>query len=739
MLSRISTEYSACAGHFLHGLTLCSASAGGRDRRSTVTHVGASLHARPTEGSESCPDIPTLARTEKARLLLRILRPRVRYSTVDLNATCSNGSFVRGDDLCLLLTRARVRAGSEAQCRDREAYTVIPGEQGRESSRTRSRWRSQGTRFSGPVHRGDLDVRVIETRALPETYWVEAVRSGGMAVVYIARRESDLKRYAVKTPLSDLWRSFGTREAAYRRFRWESQVWVTLGTHPNIVQAFRVDEDQFYRPVIILECVDGHPEYGVSLREWLEWHMHAGHRMPLAAVLVTAVGILTGLLHAGGVMRETYETEFVHRDVKPGNVLMSNACMAKVSDFGLVRALSGGGRRSVARPRGAAPRFLSRGACGTPAYMAPEQWAGREVDERTDAYAIGCVLYEMLTGHPRFRGASEAEIRSAHLTARPEPVTGVPADLAALVEMCLVSDRTDRPRLREVREALQAIHERECGTRLQMDDFVTPGAAADWTGWASSFCSLGLHEHAVRCATAAIRMDRTLVAAYNNRAIALRALGDFESALADYHRAVELEPTNSALFTNRGVAYQALNRWEDAISDYERALLLDPKQVKTYNNRGVAYQALGRYDRAVEDYDAAIRLNPSYAAAYNNRGTAYQELGDFDRALHDFDLAIELNPRYAVAYKNRGDVRRSLAEFSAAIEDLTMALCLDPRYAKALVSRGRAHLEMGQLDRARADYEKALHLAAGDAETEAGVRDLGDRLQAVAAGAAERG
>ena len=147
----------------------------------------------------------------------------------------------------------------------------------------------------------------------------------------------------------------------------------------------------------------------------------------------------------------------VHRDIKPGNVLLSGGT-AVVTDFGIAKALN------AARAGGTVLPLTGAGvSLGTPAYMSPEQiTADPNADHRTDIYALGALAYEMLTGHPPFAGRSSQEVLAAHVTEAPARVDGVraaiPPALAALVMRCLAKRAADRPQSgEEVLAALEAI------------------------------------------------------------------------------------------------------------------------------------------------------------------------------------------------------------------------------------------------------------------------------------------
>ena len=206
-------------------------------------------------------------------------------------------------------------------------------------------------------------------------------------------------------------------------------------THPHIVAVYDAgqDGDLVY---LVLEYLPGS-----TLRERL---LRQG-RQPLAEALTIARDVLQGLAaaHAAGL---------VHCDLKPENILFAADGTAKIADFGIARTLA-------ERPAG------DRTLWGTPAYLAPEQIRGQAVGPATDLYALGVILFEMLTGQPPFRGPDPASVLRQHLTAPPPPLhpsaAGIPPSVAALIARALAKDPRDRwpeagAMLRAVDQALAA-------------------------------------------------------------------------------------------------------------------------------------------------------------------------------------------------------------------------------------------------------------------------------------------
>src|SRR5262249_2776166 len=227
------------------------------------------------------------------------------------------------------------------------------------------------------------------TTAVPGYEILGELGRGGMGVVYKARQQDLGRVVALKMILAGAHAGVQQR----LRFRGEAEAAARLH-HPNIVQVYEVGE-QDGCPYFSLEYVDGRALNEVLIEGLLP--------PSEAAALVEQLARALDYAHRRGV---------VHRDLKPANVLLTADGTPKITDFGLAKRLD----EEQARTR-------TGDILGTPSYMAPEQADGktREIGPAADIYALGAVLYEMLTGRPPFEGGSAWETVGLVLSAEPEP------------------------------------------------------------------------------------------------------------------------------------------------------------------------------------------------------------------------------------------------------------------------------------------------------------------------------
>ncbi len=246
---------------------------------------------------------------------------------------------------------------------------------------------------------------------------LKVLGAGGMGVVYKAE-DPQLKRLvALKAMLPRLAASTEARQRFLREARAAAAI-----VHDHVVAVHQVGEDRGV-PFLAMQLLEGEP---------LDERLKREGKLPMAEALRLGREVALGLAAA-------HKRGLVHRDIKPANVwLEAETGRVKVLDFGLARAAGEGGR------------LTQTGAIvGTPAYMAPEQAQGKDLDGRCDLFSLGCLLYRMTTGQPAFQGTDLISTLMAVATAGPPPPreldASVPPELSDLILRLLAKEPADRP------------------------------------------------------------------------------------------------------------------------------------------------------------------------------------------------------------------------------------------------------------------------------------------------------
>ena len=541
-----------------------------------------------------------------------------------------------------------------------------------------------------------IDVRVSEKQldntsreeVLPARigrYTIEGkLGEGGMGVVYAARDDRLERTIALKT-ISSVTTDDTARQRLWREARAAASV-----NHPNICQIYEIGEDggQLFIAMELLE--------GESLAERLRpGPLTASQSMPIALEILTALSAL----HARGI---------VHRDLKPSNVFLT-AHGVKLLDFGLARPeLEGslGGEIAVTR---------TGVVMGTPRYMAPEQAGGEAVDLRSDLFAAGAILFEMLAGRPAFNGRTVAEVLHATRYEQPPALTGSPAVAAVdrVIRRAMAKRPADRPvSAAAMAEELRAIRGIESGatralaqtlTRLVVlpfrvlrsdpeTDFLAfslPDAIANSL---SGNPSLIVRSSAVAARFGAETPDLSALAAEADvdRVVigTLLRSGDQLRATAQL-----IEAPGGTLLTSQTVdsSMGDLFRLQDDIARrVSDALSLPlsgrrastaadaPQDARAYELYLRANEIARTYDglpAARDLYQRCLELDSGFAPAWAQLGRCHRVIGKYVEATPDsearaedaFRRALALNPRLTIAHKFYANLEADIGQAHGAL------------------------------------------------------------------------
>jgi tetratricopeptide (TPR) repeat protein/tRNA A-37 threonylcarbamoyl transferase component Bud32 len=502
---------------------------------------------------------------------------------------------------------------------------------------------------------------------------IERLGRGGMAEVYRAYQSSLDRDVALKVMHGYMVED----EEFVGRFGREARAVASLH-HPHIVQMYDFDTEAGVY-FMVMEYISGE-----TLKARLERFAAEGKRMPLDEVARVFRALCDALDYAHG-------QGCIHRDIKPANVMFESDRLM-LTDFGLA-TIAGG------------TRFTVTGTImGTPAYMSPEQGKGEPGDVRSDIYALGVVLYEVVTGQVPYDADTPLAIVFKHLN-EPLPIPSrlnpdIPPAVEKVILKALAKDPDDR--FQSAGALADALTAAVAGEPLpaQGYELVTPAVRAK-----------GPAETAVLEPGPAEPTRRKwlpfVLGGVGAVALAAVAVIVILSVLPDE----EGEWPEESQVPVAGATRAAPGPAEKEPSPLPPDAVANPEALVHYERGVVALMEAGDPHKALPELSMALEIDPNFAEAYHMRGVAHQMLGEFDRAEQDFSEAIARKPDLVEAYLDRGRLYlHELRREDEALADFNMAIELAPEHALAYVERARYYLWQGQEDRARADVEHALEL-----------------------------
>ncbi|MGA0255910.1 MAG: tetratricopeptide repeat protein [Rhodothermales bacterium] len=526
---------------------------------------------------------------------------------------------------------------------------------------------------------------------------------GGFGVVYHARSLEHGREFALKTYLKS---SLDRR--AITRFRQESEIWIALGAHPYLVQAYFADEIDG-RLYVGMELISAGPlgyndldkilkNASPGLDQWLRWGVQLSHGMEYAG--------LRGIR--------------AHRDLKPANVMINEAGDVKINDFGLAtQPVASLGETPDTRLE--ENKKLFRGQTmhgigfGTPTHMPPEQFENAATcDARSDIYAVGVILYQAMTGQlpvtlawptettleNRLRFWNEME--KAHRRFE-VPKLGTPLD--HVLRRCMATEPDGRyPNFAALRADLEQV-QREQGFSLVPPPVVRPLSPKGWLSRGRSLARIGRYPQAIHAFSRALEGDPSDELSLLGKADALLALGQPASAQPVYESLLESQPDHAEAHVGKARCMYMRGYHRMALDLFDRAVELDPSLPQSWVHRGVLLRSMGTYEEAMESLEEALALAPGDVESLTAKAALLASMGEVSDALKLFERALSINPLHTPAARGQviclvrlGRYKRALSLF----RQLDRAGDLQPRHhlawIEALARSGQAGLALARLD-----------------------------------------
>lgn len=541
-------------------------------------------------------------------------------------------------------------------------------------------------------------------------YKILKVCEGGMGIVYIVFCQRWQKLFAFKTFKEELFWD----ERLMKRFEKEATTWVNLGKHTNIVQAIFVTEIEG-KPYVLMEyCGEG------SLADYVG-------KLTLPETLDFAIQFCEGMQYA------YRKQSIIHRDIKPKNVLINKfneRKIYKIGDFGLAALL-----QEVSKDRAidTDSKEISRGA-GTWPYMPPEQFPEkilqiysfpiRQVTVRTDIYAFGATLYEVVTGKPPFSSVNEIFTQEATDPQLLNPE--IPKSLAQLIMQCLEKDPDRRPpTFQQIKNKLTDIYSQVTG-RAYLS--ISKEEDLDYTALlqiAHSYVELNKYETALKLYDEALKKKPEGAEALCDKGGVLLKLNQIGEATKCIESSLKINPEDPLTLNTKAFLLYKLGQYEEALKYYDKALsitnkflLMEEERIKILHNKASLLCTLRRYEQALDVTNEALRIHSRNPLTLAVKGKILANLGKFTEAIQNFDEALSLSPRNDSVWCERGTtlamwggLTKKVVIFSSALKCYRRALEINPNNARAWLGAGICFYILEEDNQARSAFQRVIEVS----------------------------
>ncbi|OGO13641.1 MAG: hypothetical protein A2Y53_07545 [Chloroflexi bacterium RBG_16_47_49] len=583
-------------------------------------------------------------------------------------------------------------------------------------------------------------------KTIDNKYQVLKVLTGGMGIVYLCLdKEQDDFPVALKTIKPE----FLANPDARNKFLREANIWIQLGLHPNIVHAYKVEyfpeKHETYIVTEFIQTPQGLTD--ASLRSWI-----ITGRNNLERVLNFSIQIIHGMKYATAQI-----PDLVHRDLKPENILIGPDEIAKVTDFGIASSLYGSvpveGKLSLGYINDKTHNVI-----GTLWYMSPEQLKAQSLDCRSDIYAFGLILYEMLSGKPAIIGQNDQQIILSHLNGdalRKSSANIDDKNLTELIMKCVQPEARERYKdWGDLENSFNAVYKTILGKSPPEDEYPIDVSLYGIYQKGYSYLALGVsyldtgdygkaESFAQKALELAQKIDtpRLEAAAVSTLGMISSQIGVYETAINNFEYSIKI---NIKLFDyasqamnlgNMGGVYQKHGEIGKARDYFQKSLELARSegllgvQAAQLGNMGISFAEQGDFQKAIDYYNQAIVIlinrnnEVSLSTNYSNLANIYLLIGDLSSSeknnLKALELAIKngVMPQQCIILNNLANVAIAKGELPQALKILTDAVSISNEIGDnsglctSLASLAKISGMRHDYKEAIENYEQALSIA----------------------------
>lgn len=382
---------------------------------------------------------------------------------------------------------------------------------------------------------------------IDNNFEIRDIKQGGFGIVYLCYDHQNEKPIAIKTFQSKYLNS----QKSMDDFTKEALTWIRLDKHKNIAKAYCV-RDIDNQICVLVEYVGGG-----DLGDWLYTK-----KLDLPLILNLAIQFCNGMEYSYMKMG------LIHRDIKPGNILITQDKTVKITDFGLAKTLELESEE-ITVPSDLS--YIPSCIAGTYPYMAPEQFTGENIDTRTDIYSFGIVLYQMVTD--RYPYSNKFSWKEMHQKESPIPIKqNIPDEIKITITKCLEKEPHKRfQNFSELKKKLTKIYFDLTG------EIIIKESPLELESW-------------------------ELV----NKAASLGQLNMYKESIVYCEKALNIDPQDYVALYDKGRALGYLELYDEAITCYDKVLEINSKYDDVWGSKGSALYYLGEYQEAILCFNKAL-------------------------------------------------------------------------------------------------------------------------------------
>jgi serine/threonine protein kinase/tetratricopeptide (TPR) repeat protein len=522
---------------------------------------------------------------------------------------------------------------------------------------------------------------------------IEKLGEGGMGIVYLAEDLHLARRVAIKFLTS-------TERHYHARFIREARA-VSALSHPNIGTVHDYGETSEGQPFIVMEFVKGKQlsellEEGITLRRSVE--------------------IISSIAEA---LQEAHDHGIVHRDIKPSNIVVNERGVVKVLDFGLVKHVTDPPNSGVDLDAKTIYSTQTRSdvIVGTPLYLSPEQATGKQVDGRSDLFALGALLYECLTGQSAFSGSSVLEIGAQIIHVTPPPPSQINAQ---------VTRELDRITLKALEKKVDTRYQSAAEMLIDLKA-VAPELSNDGAPVSSKTGGdgVGKRTNALATLTTSLRRQRFSI---NTFIVTIVITGLAIWAIIHFWPRSYYQPSAAAqMWYDKGTDWLRNGAYYQASKALEQAIVVDKDYALAHARLAQAWSELDSSEKAKDELLAATAIagNRSSLTPIDSLyldGINAMVRRDFDAAVNSYREIAKLTPNDSQVYVDLGYALENKDKVDEALDNYLKAIAINSQQYATAYLRAAAIYSRKQQDLAKAteflDKAEQLYHAQSNAEGE---------------------